>query len=155
MGKKDKPQVINNIQELNLEVDCDKLAEAIVKAQENANEYPNEKMTIGFFAIISNLFFNIAGWIIAVLSVVLCISAWVVGINSLSWNRIPDFALSGFILIITTLILVVIFLISIMMIGTAKEIKKSRDKNFIISVFSALTGLVALIIALIALFKGV
>ena len=31
--KKDKPQVINNIQELNLEIDYDKLAEAIVKAQ--------------------------------------------------------------------------------------------------------------------------
>ena len=32
--KKDKPQVINNIQELNLEIDYDKLAEAIVKAQQ-------------------------------------------------------------------------------------------------------------------------
>ena len=31
--KKDKPQVINNIQELNLEIDYDKLAEAIVKAK--------------------------------------------------------------------------------------------------------------------------
>ena len=30
--KKEKPQVINNIQELNLEIDYDKLAEAIVKA---------------------------------------------------------------------------------------------------------------------------
>ena len=32
--KKDKPQVINNIQELNLEIDYDKLAEAIVKAKQ-------------------------------------------------------------------------------------------------------------------------
>ena len=32
--KKDKPQIINNIQELNLEIDYDKLAEAIVKAQQ-------------------------------------------------------------------------------------------------------------------------
>ena len=31
--KKDEPQVINNIGELNLEIDYDKLAEAIVKAQ--------------------------------------------------------------------------------------------------------------------------
>ena len=30
---KGKPQVINNIQELNLEIDYDKLAEAIVKSQ--------------------------------------------------------------------------------------------------------------------------
>ena len=36
--KKDKPQVINNIGELNLEIDYDKLAEAIVKAQEKSAE---------------------------------------------------------------------------------------------------------------------
>ena len=31
--KKEKPQVINNIQELNIEIDYDKLAEAIAKAK--------------------------------------------------------------------------------------------------------------------------
>ena len=41
--KKDKPQVINNIQELNLEIDYDKLADAMVKAQERAIEKKNEE----------------------------------------------------------------------------------------------------------------
>lgn len=36
--KKDKPQVINNIEEINLEIDYDKLAEAIVIAQEKTNK---------------------------------------------------------------------------------------------------------------------
>lgn len=36
--KKDKPQVINNIQELNLEIDYDKLAQAIVKAKQIEEE---------------------------------------------------------------------------------------------------------------------
>ena len=36
--KKSKPQVINNIQELNLEIDYDKLAEAIVVAQEKSSK---------------------------------------------------------------------------------------------------------------------
>lgn len=35
--KKDKPRIINNIQELNIEIDYDKLADAIVKAQNIAN----------------------------------------------------------------------------------------------------------------------
>ena len=35
--KKDKPQIINNIQELNLEIDYEKLAEAIVKAQNQSS----------------------------------------------------------------------------------------------------------------------
>ncbi|MBO5967935.1 MAG: hypothetical protein J6S14_05495 [Clostridia bacterium] len=36
--KKDKPQVVNNIGELNLEIDYDKLAEAIVKAKQIEEE---------------------------------------------------------------------------------------------------------------------
>ena len=36
--KKEKQQVINNIQELNLEIDYDKLADAIVKAQNIVKE---------------------------------------------------------------------------------------------------------------------
>ena len=41
--KKDKPQVINNIQELNLEIDYDKLAEAIVKAKQIEEENATKK----------------------------------------------------------------------------------------------------------------
>ena len=41
--KKDKPQVINNIQELNLEIDYDKLAQAIVKAKQIEEQNAAEK----------------------------------------------------------------------------------------------------------------
>ena len=41
--RKDKPQVINNIQELNLEIDYDKLAEAIVKAKQIEEENATKK----------------------------------------------------------------------------------------------------------------
>ena len=41
--KKDKPQVINNIGELNLEIDYDKLAEAIVKAKQIEEDNLAEK----------------------------------------------------------------------------------------------------------------
>ena len=40
--KKDIKQVINNIRELNLEIDYDKLAEAIVKAQNKSQEIDEE-----------------------------------------------------------------------------------------------------------------
>ena len=42
-NKEDKPQVINNIQELNLEIDYDKLAEAIVKAKQIEDENAAKK----------------------------------------------------------------------------------------------------------------
>lgn len=41
--KKEKPQVINNIKELNLEIDYDKLAEAIVKAKQIEEENATKK----------------------------------------------------------------------------------------------------------------
>ena len=52
--KKDKPQIINNIGELNLEIDYDKLAESIVKAQEKSENEANRKIkfTSGTFAMI-------------------------------------------------------------------------------------------------------
>ena len=63
--KKDKPQVINNIQELNLEIDYDKLAEAIVRANKKAEEekeaeYRKRKLSKSFYIIaISYLIFAI------------------------------------------------------------------------------------------------
>ena len=41
--KKDKPQVINNIEEINLEIDYDRLAEAIVAAQEKESKKNEDK----------------------------------------------------------------------------------------------------------------
>ena len=46
--KKDNPQVINNIQELNLEIDYNKLAEAIVKAQEKSENEANKSKKFHF-----------------------------------------------------------------------------------------------------------
>ena len=43
--KKDKPQIINNISELNLEIDYDKLAEAIVKSKQIEEEKSKIKKT--------------------------------------------------------------------------------------------------------------
>lgn len=41
--KKDKSQIINNIQKLNLEIDYDKLAQAIVKAKQIEEENAAKK----------------------------------------------------------------------------------------------------------------
>ena len=50
--KKEKTQTINNIQNLNVEIDYDKLAESIVKAQEKVEETAQKKRryTLGTFA---------------------------------------------------------------------------------------------------------
>ena len=53
--KKDKPQVINNIQELNLEIDYDKLAEAIVKANEKKKLKKDKITHRGIIVSLSNI----------------------------------------------------------------------------------------------------
>ena len=56
---------------------------------------------------------------------------------------------------ILLLFCVVALIFALVLRGFANEIERETDKNYIVSVFSGLTGFVALIVALIALFKGV
>ena len=93
--KKDKPQVINNIQELNLDIDYDKLAEAIAKAQEKSEDEANKKkkFTSSTFAMIISFAFrgvSILGWLIALAMPVAIINmaksfVWV-GVNAIIGN---------------------------------------------------------------------
>lgn len=169
--KKEKPQVINNIQELNLEIDYDKLAEAIVKAkqieEENTAKKKEKTNKTGFWhkvwCVITNktddatvsltsalaglmsLFFNAVSWLLFILGL-LCIGVSVVVI-------IQKTALQY--LAIYIVMAVLLPLLSLIMRGIANEIGREEDKNYIISAFSGIVSFVALIVALVALFKGV
>ena len=152
--KKDKPQVINNIGELNLEIDYDKLAEAIVKAQsENKNQ--KKSFVSNSFAFWISLFFRftpLLGIISSVFGVFLIYQyATVVAI----WNTGYDIILNILILCLMVLILLAVIGYCIIMWRAAKEIEQEKDKNFIVAVFSGIVSFAALIVALVALFKGV
>ena len=87
--KKDKPQVINNIGEINLEIDYDKLAESIVKAQEKSENEANrrKKFTSSTFAMIISLAFRgvaVLGWLIALATSVAIINM----VKSFVWNEV-------------------------------------------------------------------
>ena len=93
--KKDKPQVINNIQELNLEIDYDKLAEAIVKAQEVSEDEANKKrrFTSGSFAMLITVAFSGFSIFVALLAASL-ILALVVSWNTLQWDGFTNMVVS-------------------------------------------------------------
>ena len=68
---KGKNKIINNIENLNFEIDYDKLAEAITTAQEKSENEANKtkKFTSGAFAMITSLTLRgtaILGWLIAI-----------------------------------------------------------------------------------------
>lgn len=154
--KKNQPTTVNNIQELNLEIDYDKLAEAIVKAQGKANENDDTvHFTKGTFAILTGALMKL----IAVLGCFVVLFVLVYGtlyaINYLEWsgttNIISNIATCAFIFVICLATVA----LAVMLFKSSKEMEENKDQHFIIAVFSALSSLIALIISLVALFKGV
>ena len=154
--KKDKPQVVNNIQELNLEIDYDKLAEAIVKAnsQLDAEANKSKKFTSGMFSISVFVILRVIallGWIVAFTLLIGSINTFI----EMSWNDFSTISRNIFQIIYSITITVLLVLYPLMLWKSAKEIETEKDRNYIISVFSGIVSFAALIVALVALFKGV
>ena len=154
--KKDKPQVINNIGKINFEIDYDKLAESIVKAQEKSENEANrkKKFTSGTFVMIISLAFRVVailGWLIALATPVAIINV----AKSFVWNEVNAVIGNVFSIAFVAALFVVLVLYSFLLWKSAKEIETEKDRNYIISVFSGIVSFAALIVALVALFKGV
>ena len=169
--KKDKPQVINNIQELNLEIDYDKLADAIVKAQNVAKEEsqptekigfwkavwqtiinkeaPNGKRTAMLLAEIMKTIFNF----MAVLAILCTISTIFVSIKQFNWN--VELLQSVIQALITVAFVVTALATSLIFRAISNEIGAEKDRSYITTLFFGFTSLASLIVALIALFKRV
>ena len=168
--KKDKPQVINNIGELNLEIDYDKLAEAIVKIQNAAKEESQPTEKIGFWkavwkiifnkedkngkrtavvlAEIMACIFNVAAILGVFFAVVIFSSIFKLEWN-IAWEQIVARAIFIAILFLISLSIALIFR------GVANEIGAEKDRNYITTLFFGFTSLASLIVALVALFKEV
>ena len=171
--KKDKPQVINNIQELNLEIDYDKLAEAIVKTQnhsviiESYNEDNYEYMTKTLSGKIKRNYFSfsigeLVSWLFYALGIgeTYLTVIFVPLLNKYFYNLALSQNHSLLLSRVMSVSAVIVFLfVSMIMFcilfNIAKEISKEKDRNYIISVFSGIVSFAALIVALVALFKGV
>ena len=154
--KKDKPQVVNNIRELNLEIDYDKLAEAIVKANSQLDLEANKskKFTSGMFSISVFVILRVIallGWIIAFALLICSINTFI----EMSWNDFSTISGNIFQIIYSITITVLLVLYPLMLWKSAKEIETEKDRNYIISVFSGIVSFAALIVALVALFTGV
>ena len=155
--KKDKPQIINNIQELNLEIDYDKLAEAIGKAECEAEKQKNEQKSFvsNSFAFWIALFFRI----VPVLGIAVCILGFVAliqyAMNSAVWISASHIIANILLIGIIGLLIFVLGVYCLIMWKAAKEIEQEKDRNFIVAVFSGVVSFAALVVALVALFKGV
>lgn len=140
-----------NIDELHVDIDYEKLAEAIAEGNETRNrQYSVSREWMKF--IIHFLL-----WGIVISGGIVCIACFVYGVKTLStlaqttgtslwWTNIA---------VAFAAIMVAFFLLTLC-VGTiimSKEVDKENDKQYIASIFSNTTALIALIIAVIALIK--
>lgn len=153
-----QPQVIN-IEELEIEnkieIDYDKLADAIMKAQENvaATAKNKKRYTLGTFAtplIIAFYGLSILGWFFVVAVPIGVYNSW----NTFQWSNVTECISSITILLLMLGIEATVALYSILLWKSAKEVEAETDRNYIISMFSGVVSFAALIVALVALAKG-
>ena len=149
MAKK-KERKIFNIDEVNVEIDYDKLAEAIVKANEKqANQYSMSREWMKF--IIYPVFFGTS-----VMSAILSLSFGIYSVKALldamSGNAMDlQLFIKGLVSFMICLYLISICLSTYF---TGKEIDKEDDKQYVATMFSNVVALVALVVSLVALVKG-
>lgn len=171
-----------NITIINNEIDYDKLTKAIVDAnvQKNTEEYneakSKERLTFGgFFKLIYYIVFNkkqsngtmtsglLSGLIalafngLAILGLIIFVCgifAIANIIKSCDWQ--PELIANNVAVISLMIAFVVIIgMFSLIFRAAANEMAKEKDRNYVVAVFSGIVSFAALIVALVALLKGV
>ena len=184
--KKNNQTVINNIGSVNMEIDYDKLAEAIVNAQQKVEKHKknqelqfeteckklsvretfmiilaiitnkaksNGTMTSGFLGGLMSIFFNFLA-IFGVVLLVVLFTAGFIAIKDFAWTW-ETFNTNIFLILLNIIAIVITAIISFTFRAVANEIDKEKDRNYIISVFSAVVAFVALVISVVDVVKGV
>ena len=138
--KKDKPQVINNIQELNLEIDYDKLAEAIVRANKKRAPHSRNTKIRGFLLGMCNGILYSGLCFLVIYNIV---KMWVEYVKS----GLPNLFMCIVMSLVGVAIAVLLFL-------AQQETTNDTDEE-VFAHFNTTLAFAALIVALVALFKGV
>lgn len=168
--------------QVRIEIDYDKLAESIAKAQEivkekEFQELEEKEKKIGFWKAIkifrklqkgeidtkgeatpmvmpmfTSLMAKVFSIIFELISALLFMGLVLFAIFKMSWGInqiIPNIAE----LLMVLFVDIILFVISFIMSVVGNDIEKSKDKHYVLSVFSALAGFGALIVSIIALIK--
>lgn len=148
--KNKKATTVNNIDTVNIEIDYEKLGEAIAKAQQKASEKYSVSREMMKFIIVP------AFWIFAGASGLISLCLLVIFISSIGevFDGSEDWVAEAIVWAFEFVLLLFSIALTILLICTAKEIDEEKDRHYIATVFSNTVSFVALIIALVALFQN-
>lgn len=146
--------IINNIDKLEVktEIDYDKLAEAIVKAQEKAKEEDNKELNQVLRLQKSGL-----SIIYLLISVIGLVSLFLLGlimilaIRELNWSGTFNVFLNVWIIIVFLLLMFLLGVISFKVKKLSDVVIKLKDKQLIVALTSSAVSFVALLISIVAL----
>ena len=120
-----------------------------IKRAYSKNKNDDNEWTEKTFSLLSSLLFYLIGGSMLLFDLALLIGTPIYYIKTFDWSNI----LGGIFGIgLYFLFFILLFLLGTLMIGTAKEQEKAKGEKSIV-VFSAIVSFVALIVAVIALFK--
>ena len=142
--KKDKPQVINNIQELNLEIDYDKLAEAIAKANKKETSKQSNMKHRGIMLGL----FNILVFTTPIILILKTLVEMWINCFQAEYPEIISNIIMCIVLTISGIF------ISLLLFSAMKETLCDTEEQML-SHFNTNISVAALIVALVALFKVV
>ena len=154
----------HNVFRSTTEIDYDKLAKAIVKAQQEVEEQKQKgaqqvektkgsKTVVSLLAFLSSVAFALlAGACFALFIGGIMAFSSVVELETMQMLTIQ---IKICFYIVYWLVFLASLFFGIVFFACAKEILKEKDRDFIMSAFSNIIGFIALIVALIALVKGV
>lgn len=137
-----------------VEIDYDKLADAIVKANHKVEEEKQRqntldkgltKLTMALFIIMGVICFLFAGCgVVAIVKV----------FQTMNWKDIASVIAYFIAIAIFIVLFAYISLLGFTFIKSAKDVSKEKDRNYIIAIFSTIIGFVSLIVAIIAFMKS-
>ena len=129
-----------------VDLDYDKLAEAIVKANKASAEKQPDK-PLNHIASVFSFVLGLCGFVFAILIFI----AMIKGGGVFNWND-AAYALGGvFAYLLYSAFLVIVVAVSIWTCYIAIKIWKEPDRNYTVSVFSSLATFAALAVAILAL----
>lgn len=140
-----------NITIVNNEIDYEKLAEAIVKANEKVEntKQKSSKVLTATMAMFLALVFGLFGVGLCFFAVAAIVSYFqlIPTITDVQLNGLNKLSFQ----ILIWMLIFIMFFTGIIMIVSAIEIYREKDRNFIMSAFSGVVGFAALIVALVTL----
>lgn len=163
----------NRSKKRSLEIDYEKLAEALVRAQtkaatppappvggqttENAGEGKGEqekpRWTDGVFRFLLLVIFAATGALGLLLSVFAAVAAVWYAAECMAWTGARTVAANIAYLVLGFMMIVLLLALSVAMIGAAREADRIQDRNYIVGAFSGMVSLAALVISLVALLR--